>query len=94
MCPRFGWYYFRSVMFQSQVEREKRGMGNMTNIFPSQVERMFVPVCEPSRQTALAGQIDAELAKLARTHAAIEKKYIEMDTLMDEAIRTLRDERR
>jgi restriction endonuclease S subunit len=33
MNPLFAWYFFRSLIFQSQVEREKRGL-SLPNIFP------------------------------------------------------------
>jgi type I restriction enzyme, S subunit len=67
-------YFFRSVMFQAQVEREKRGMGNMTNIFPSRVERMRIPTCSLSRQNKLADQITTSLAQIDAHCAAIESK--------------------
>ena len=84
--PRFAWFFFRSVMFQAQVEREKRGMGNMTNIFPSQVERMHVVTCARPRQNELAAQITTALAALDTHRAAIESKRKEIDALIDEAI--------
>ena len=86
--PRFAWFFFRSVMFQAQVEREKRGMGNMTNIFPPQVERMHVVTCTRPRQNALAAQITTDLAALDTHHAAIESKRKEIDALIDGAIRS------
>ena len=84
--PRFAWFFFRSVMFQAQVEREKRGMGNMTNIFPPQVERMRVVTCARPRQNALAAQITTALAALDTHRAAIESKRKEIDALIDAAI--------
>jgi hypothetical protein len=84
--PRFAWFYFQSVMFQAQIEREKRGMGNMTNVFPPEVERMLVVACERSRQDGLARDINAELQSRAKTLAMVESKLAEINTIIDEAI--------
>jgi hypothetical protein len=85
--PRFVWYFLRSVMFQAQIEREKRGMGNMTNIFPPEVERMLIVACDPARQNSIARAIDEELARLDALRAGIEAKRQEIDRLIDDAVR-------
>ncbi len=85
--PRFVWYFFRSVMFQAQIEREKRGMGNMTNIFPPEVERMLIVDCDRAQQDSIARAIDEELARLDALRAGIEAKRQEIDRLIDDAVR-------
>jgi hypothetical protein len=84
---RFVWYFLRSVMFQAQVDREKRGMGNMTNIFPPEVERMLIVDCARARQESIAKTIDEELARLDALREGIESKRREIDRLIDEAVR-------
>lgn len=84
--PKFAWYYMRSVMFQSQIEREKRGMGNMTNIFPGQVERMLMVECTRDRQDAITAAIADELQKLENSRREIEAKRKEIDSLIEAAI--------
>ncbi len=85
--PRFAWYYFRSVMFQTQVVREKRGMGNMTNIFPSEVEHMLIVACEKSKQDALVRDIEHELEYRKSLLRSIESNRAEIATLVKQALR-------
>ena len=46
---KFMYYYMRSFLFQLYVEREKKGLGNNTNIFPKQINRIPV-VCMSKKQ--------------------------------------------
>ena len=73
MNPAFAWLYFRSVMFQSQIEPESRGL-SVPNIFPPQVEKMFVPSCDKSRQDSIAAEIITEIERSDRNEAAIESR--------------------
>ncbi len=86
MNPRFANYFFRSIMFQAQVEREKRGMGNMTNIFPSQVEQLPIVDVSRAQQDALAEQIAAELDALQKERENIESKRKDIDALIEAAL--------
>lgn len=88
MNPRFAWFYFRSMMFQSQVEREKRGMGNMMNIFPSQVETLLIPVCRRQRQDMLADDITTALNARRRELETIESRRQEITELIESALST------
>ncbi|MBI3800797.1 MAG: hypothetical protein HY268_27935 [Deltaproteobacteria bacterium] len=89
MNPRFAWFFFRSVMFQSQVLRELRG-SSVPNIFPPQVEQMLIAACDRDCQDALAQQIGDELQALDDRHASIESKRQEIDRLIDEAVSNAR----
>ena len=88
MNPRFAWYYGRSLFFQSQVEREKRGMGNLTNIFPSQVETLLVPDIGREKQDELADSIAAELKILADRREAIEQGRRDIENLLENALKS------
>lgn len=84
--PLFACYFFRSVMFQSQIEQEKRGMGNMTNIFPSQVAGLrFIAIDRP-QQDALVTQITAELDALEKEYEQIEAGRKEIQKLIEEVV--------
>lgn len=89
MNPQFACYYFRSLIFQAQVEREKRGMGNMTNIFPSQVEHLLVVDTPRPKQDRLADEITAELDRLERDRAHIEERRKEIDALIEAELRAI-----
>lgn len=41
--PTFAYYYFRTDFFQYLVYTHKKGLGNNTNIFPSQVRELPIP---------------------------------------------------
>ena len=86
MNPRFAWHFFRSVMFQAQIERELRG-SSVPNIFPPEVERMLIVACDPARQNSIARVIDEELARLDAMRTRIEAKRQEIDRLIDDAVR-------
>jgi len=86
MNPRFAWFFFRSVMFQPQIERELRG-SSIPNIFPPEVERMLVVTCKKSKQDALARKVTAELDRRTNALASIEFKRAEITKLIDNAIR-------
>lgn len=47
---KFMYYYMRSFLFQLYVEREKKGLGNNTNIFPKQINRIPVVCMSPKQQ--------------------------------------------
>lgn len=87
LSSRFAAYYFRSVMFQQQVNREKRGMGNMTNIFPPQVGAMLVPIASREGQDELARTITTALSTLQDDRDAIEAGRAEINALVEAALR-------
>ena len=80
-------YFFRSVMFQSQIARELRG-SSVSNIFPPQVEQMFIVSYSRTKQDALARDITAELKHRTDALAAIEANRKQIHDLIDEAIQS------
>jgi hypothetical protein len=70
MMPEFAWYFFRSVLFQSQIEREARGP-SLQNIFPPQLERLLVVACTAERQRQIARAIADALGKVDAARAQI-----------------------
>ena len=87
MNPRFAWLFFRSVMFQAQVQRELRG-SSVPNIFPPEVEQMLIVACKKPKQDAIARDITAELQRRTDALTSIESKRTEITALIDEAVRT------
>jgi len=82
---RFAWYFMQSIMFQAQIEREKRGT-SLPNIFPGQVERMLIVACPRDWQDAIADAVTAELQKREAALRAIAAKRKEIDALIEAAI--------
>lgn len=85
MNPRFGWFFFRSVMFQAQIQRELRG-SSVPNIFPSEVEQMLMVSCNRTKQDALVDEITDELERRAKSLASVQSKKAEITALINEAL--------
>lgn len=83
--PRFMWYFFRSVMFQAQIYREIMG-ASVHNVFPSQVEQMFVVECPKKRQDTIADRISSELAKVRTALGLIESKRQQILSTIENAV--------
>jgi restriction endonuclease S subunit len=84
--PLFACYFFQSIIFQAQIEREKRGMGNMTNIFPSQVSELRVVAVDRQQQDTIAAEIKAELEALEIERQKVEERRKQIERLIEEAI--------
>jgi hypothetical protein len=87
MVPEFAWYFFRSVLFQSQIEREARGP-SLKNIFPSQLERLLLVACDRKRQLAISGTIRQEMAGNEGIHNTIQKWRQEILMAIERAVRS------
>jgi restriction endonuclease S subunit len=81
----FLWYFFRSVMFQEQIAREIKG-ASVYNVFPPQVEQMFVVECNRTRQDAIAEKIGGTLAALRDARKSVVTKQMEILALIDAAM--------
>lgn len=68
--PWFMWYYFRSTVFQLQIRRAQQG-SSLPNVFPGQVEAMWVPECPADRQRAIAAEIRSRLEVVASARREI-----------------------
>lgn len=83
--PAFLWYFFRSIMFQAQIAREFRG-ASVSNIFPPQVQQMFVVECSRSKQDAVAEEVSAELSKVHAAEQRANSKQENIHALIETAI--------
>jgi restriction endonuclease S subunit len=61
--PLFAYYYFRTDFFQYLIEINKKGLGNNTNIFPSQVQEFPMINISLKSQQEIVNEIKAELDK-------------------------------
>lgn len=84
--PQFLFYYLNSILFQPLVERQKKGLGNNTNIFPSQIKEFPVPDIDIRQQNAIAERITDEMDKQKAIDLEIAQKRKEIDGLVMRAV--------
>jgi restriction endonuclease S subunit len=77
----FAWYFFRSIMFQTQIARELRG-SSMPNIFPPQVQQMSVVNCSTQMQESLAEQVYFHIDQVHQAREKVQKRQQEIHTLI------------
>lgn len=58
--PKFCYYYMRSTYFQYLIKIHKKGLGNNTNIFPSNVNEFPIPILPISEQNNIINDIVKE----------------------------------
>lgn len=79
-------YYLQSIFFQLTVEKFKKGMGNMTNIFASQVTK-FPILFNPSKQKEIIAAIKMETDKQRVFDKKIQDKKEEINKLIQLVIK-------
>ncbi len=83
---RLAYYYFRSDFFQYLVYTHKKGLGNNTNIFPSQIKEFPMPDWDANKQADVVEKIKSKLAAQSVIDKAIEDKQKEIGSLIENAI--------
>ena len=83
----FAYYYFCSEIFQHYIYTHKKGLGNNTNIFPSQVQEFPFPDFDMNRQKKIANRIKKALDKQKTIESRIEEKQNEINKIIEEAIK-------
>jgi len=86
--PRLAYYYFRSDLFQYLVYTHKKGLGNNTNIFPSQIQEFPIPDWMEEKQTEIVKKIKAKIDAQKDIDKQIEEKQNEISELIENAIKT------
>lgn len=86
-CVLFAYYYFRTDFFQYLVYTHKKGLGNNTNIFPSQLEEFPIPEISIVRQEEIVNEIETEIDKQRVFEQQIQFKQDEINRLIYEAIK-------
>lgn len=83
--PKFVYYFFNSILFQSLIERDKKGL-QLPNIFPSQIKNFPIPDISISQQIALADEIQSEMDIQNSSIKQILKKRKEIEKHVLDAI--------
>ncbi len=85
--PLFAYYYFRTEYFQYLVEIHKKGLGNNTNIFPSQIQEFPLIDISLNAQQKIVDEIKAELEKQEEIKNKIESERNKIDKIIEKAIK-------
>ena len=74
----FAYYYFRTEYFQYLIEINKKGLGNNTNIFPSQLQEFPMIDISLRKQQKIVNEIKAKIDKQNKLKKKIEleRKHI------------------
>ena len=83
---RLAYYYFRSDLFQYLVYTHKKGLGNNTNIFPSQIQEFPIPNWTVKKQTEIVEKIKTKIDTQKEIDQKIEEKQNEISELIENAI--------
>ena len=85
--PLCAYYYFRSDFFQYLVYIHKKGLGNNTNIFPSQIKEFPIPDWDEKQQTDIVEAIKTQLDEQKQIDRQIEAKQQEINKIIEDAIK-------
>lgn len=83
--PEFVLYFFRSIIFQAQVNREKCGL-SLPKIFPSQVNELRIIAVDRIQQDIIANKITIALTALQCEPEKIEERRREISSLVDKVL--------
>ncbi len=85
--PLFAYYYFRTEYFQYLVEVNKKGLGNNTNIFPSQIQELPMIDMSLKSQQKIVDEIKAGIDKQEDIKKKIELERNKIDEIIERAIK-------
>lgn len=85
--PLCAYYYFRSEFFQYLVYTHKKGLGNNTNIFPSQIREFPMPDWDKTQQTEIVELIKTQLDQQKEIDRQIEEKQQVINKIIEDAIK-------
>lgn len=83
----FAYYYFRSMFFQILVYKEKKGLGNNTNIFPSQIQELPIPDYSLDKQQGIVSKIEKRINAQKDIDRQIAEKRTKISRLIEDAIK-------
>lgn len=84
---RLAYYYFRSYFFQYLVYTHKKGLGNNTNIFPSQIQEFPIPDWTEEKQAEIVEKIKNQIDAQNSIDKEIEKNMAEINLIIEAAIK-------
>ncbi|MGD0336339.1 MAG: hypothetical protein ABSB18_04490 [Candidatus Omnitrophota bacterium] len=82
ILPKWLYYYMRTKIFQLQILKWRKGMGNLTNIFPSQVDKLLIIDKSNNQQKQDVDVIDGSLKKVSDARNAQESMRQEICELV------------
>jgi hypothetical protein len=85
--PLCAYYYFRSDFFQYLVYTHKKGLGNNTNIFPSQIKEFPMPDWDEAKQAEIVEKIKTKLDEQKEIYRRIEEKQQAINNIIEDAIK-------
>ena len=85
--PLFAYYYFRTDFFQYLVYTHKKGLGNNTNIFPSQLRELPIPEISLTKQEEIVDVIKTETGKQRVFDKKIQDKQQKISFIIENAIK-------
>lgn len=85
--PLCAYYYMRSDFFQYLVYTHKKGLGNNTNIFPSQIKEFPIPDWNETKQTEIVEKIKTQLDEQKEIDRQIEEKQQAINKIIEDAIK-------
>lgn len=85
--PLCAYYYMRSDFFQYLVYTHKKGLGNNTNIFPSQIKEFPIPDWDETKQSEIVEKIKTQLDEQKVIDRQIEEKQQVINKIIEDAIK-------
>lgn len=85
--PLCAYYYMRSDFFQYLVYTHKKGLGNNTNIFPSQIKEFPIPDWDENKQAEIVEKIKTQLDEQKVIDSQIEEKQQSINKIIEDAIK-------
>jgi restriction endonuclease S subunit len=84
---RLAYYYFKSDLFQYLVYTHKKGLGNNTNIFPSQIQEFPIPDWTEEKQAEIVEKIKSQIDAQSNIDKEIEKNTAKINLIIEESIK-------
>lgn len=84
--PEFCYYYMRTTYFQYLIEIHKKGLGNNTNIFPSNVNEFPIPILSLTEQNKILKDIEKEKNQIVNDKKRISNIRTEIKKLLEKNI--------
>lgn len=84
--PLCAYYYMRSDLFQYLVYTHKKGLGNNTNIFPSQIKEFPIPDWDETKQAEIVEKIKTQLDEQKVIDRQIEEKQQAINKIIESVI--------
>ena len=79
----FAYFYFRTEPFQMLIECNKKGLGNNTNIFPSQIRNFPLPEVSKIQQEKIVAEINSKIESQKVKLKTIRSKRRKIEKLVE-----------